>query len=270
MSTARLRLRLERNLKRFCPAVLLLSVVAAELFAQSSLSPSPGFDAASIKVRIETDGASRLQPLPLGLRATNVTIRTCIEWAWRLRSYQVVFTSSGASRDNTRYDIVARTSSPVSVAQLQLMLQRLLTERFDLAEHSETRELPVFALVVAKGGPKQLRDAEPTEETRLELDPTSTNDGQRWIFHNSPIASLAGLVSNGLTRPLIDKSGLTGKFDFSVTLPVWDRASDTLEEHAISDVFPAIQRQLGLKIEAQKSPVDVLVVDRFARAPSDN
>jgi bla regulator protein blaR1 len=149
-----------------------------------------------------------------------------------------------------RYDIAANADRAVPSDNVRLMLRTLLLERFHLTTHSESRLMSVYALTVGPHGAKQLRESEPDDEPGMVLD--SLQDGQRWTFRASPLRSLIGLVGRGITRPLIDTTGLRGRFNFTFIEPSWDRDSDTLEGHTLTDVFPEVQRQLGLKASQRR------------------
>src|ERR1700677_3342841 len=111
----------------------------------------PAFEVASIKVNGSVGKAGFLKPTPDGLMIENMAIRNCVAWAWNVPFYRV----SGAG-DSTHFDIVAKANGPAPTDQIRLMLQTLLQERFHLAIHFEKKDIPVYALVLAKGGPKML------------------------------------------------------------------------------------------------------------------
>jgi uncharacterized protein (TIGR03435 family) len=99
------------------------------------------------------------------------------------------------------------------------------------------------------------------------VDPTGN---RHWTFYNEPVSALMGLISNGLSRPLIDRTGMKETYDYAFVLPAWNRADGPLGDHMVADVFPEVQRQLGLRVEARTAPVDVLVIDRIDKSPTDN
>jgi len=136
--------------------------------------------------------------------------------------------------------------------------------------HFEKRDEPVFALVVAKGGPKDLHD--PASGNVPHMDPGSVDPtgGRHWTFYNEPVSALIGLISNGLSRPLIDMTEIKGTYDFGFVLPAWNKADGPLGDHVVADVFPEVQRQLGLRVEARTAPIDVLVVDHIDKVASAN
>jgi uncharacterized protein (TIGR03435 family) len=231
----------------------------------------PAFEAASIKVDDQPDQSGIVKPNLEGVTAHNVSVKTCILMAWRLKDYQIsVPAAFRDSMDSPHYDIVAKAAGPVSSDQLMLMFQGLLIERFHLAVHFEKQDRPVFALVVAKGGPKDLHEPAPGNEPGMEPGPVDPTGSRRWTFNNEPVSALIGLISNGLSRPFIDMTEIKGSYDFGFVLPAWNRADGPLGDHVVADVFPEVQRQLGLRVEARTAPVDVLIVDRIDKVATAN
>jgi uncharacterized protein (TIGR03435 family) len=165
------------------------------------------------------------------------------------------------------------TERIVGPKMFPLMLQSLLEERFKVALHRETRMEPIYELVVAKGGLKLKDTAGPDANGRFGffcrgqgLGPCTSN--------NSGIGALVGMLSSMLGRPVRDKTGLTGKYDFTLTFtpeptqPVPGasppEAPPTVDSNAPS-IFTALQEQLGLKLESARGPVEVLVIDNAER-----
>jgi uncharacterized protein (TIGR03435 family) len=170
---------------------------------------------------------------------------------------------------SSKYDVAAKAAARVSLSEMKLMLQTLLKERFHVALHGEKRELAVYALLVAKGGPRGLRQPAQGATRGLELQNTSANGTKHWAFHNSSMQNLAGLMSGGMDRPLVDLTGLQGGFDFPFDEPAWDRENTTLAEYTTELVWPAVQDQLGIRVEPRKAPMGVLVIDHVEQ-PSEN
>jgi uncharacterized protein (TIGR03435 family) len=150
----------------------------------------------------------------------------------------------------------------LGVAQRNRMLQALLEHQFNLRAHLDTRILPVYDLVVAKGGPK-LKEATPDEaakamlwlRSRGEIDSTSM-----------PLHSLPSMLSRELDRPVVDKTGLTGNYDFTL---MFTPATEGTSDSQYPSIFTAIEEQLGLKLQTDKAPLDVLVIDRMEK-PTEN
>jgi bla regulator protein blaR1 len=161
--------------------------------------------------------------------------------------------------------------------QLRQMLQTLLADRFQLKLHRETRELPVYALVVAKGGPK----LQPSKSAN-NLQMTSGGAGEM-TFQGSPISTLAIVLTWMTGRPVLDRTGLTGNYDFTLK---WAPDEDQMQRYRAANagspgnaapssdpgapsIFTELQEQLGLRLESTKGPVETLVVDH-AEKPSEN
>ena len=250
---------------------ILVPAVFVPAFRAQPLPPGPSFAAATIKPDSDPDQAGFLRPTPGGLTGQNASVASYIRSAWKLKGdYELFVPPNLKAEADSRYAIVAKTDGTASRDQLMLMLQTLLMDRFHLAVHYEKRVLPVFAMTVSKDGPKQLRPATPDAVPDMSIDSAHPEGGQHWVFHNLPVSAVMGIMTNGLSRPLIDLTGMERKFDYDFILPTWNRADGALGDHVVSDVFPELQRQLGLKIQAQTAPVDVLVVDHLDKAPTEN
>jgi uncharacterized protein (TIGR03435 family) len=231
----------------------------------------PAFDAASIKVNDAPEQSGSLNPNPEGLTAHNVSVKFCIQMAWGTKDYQISIPPAFRdSMDSPHYDIVARAAGPISSDQLMLMFQSLLVGRFHLDVHFEKKDQPVFALVVAKGGPKNLHDPAPGSVPHMDPGSADPTGARHWTLYNEPVGALIGLISNGLGRPFVDMTEIKGSYDFGFVLPAWNRADGPLGDHVVADVFPEVQRQLGLRVEARTAPIDVLVVDHIDKVATAN
>jgi uncharacterized protein (TIGR03435 family) len=154
------------------------------------------------------------------------------------------------------YDIQAKSEQPATGAQLNQMLQTMLEDRFKFQFHREDKELQSFALVVAKNGPK-LRPAAAEEESQLTMLPKEPMRGTR-----TTMAALARHLSGMLGKPVEDKTGLKGSFDFVLNVNEDPSAPITL--------FTALDEQLGLKLEAQKAVVQSRIVIDHVERPTLN
>jgi uncharacterized protein (TIGR03435 family) len=239
--------------------LLFLAMIAAA-HAQSG-----AFEAISIRTSdLDPRASGILKPSPGGLTAINYPLEQYIAWAYGIRS-DFILGPDWLGRP--RFDIAARTSEATSPDALRPMLRKALEERFHLAAHHETRPMPVYALVVAKGGPKHFAKASPAVPSTMEPGPLAPDGSRVWLCRNTTMASFTGLMARpGLDRPLIDATALEGGFDFTFRFPP-DESAATRLDYLISSVFPAVTEQLGLKIEARKVPADVLVVDLWTRSP---
>jgi uncharacterized protein (TIGR03435 family) len=258
------------------PAVILL-LNGAPIHAQSQPAPtaSVAFEVASIKPgKPGASGSSNLFDASGRFTAENSTLKSLIQFAFQVRTFQVLGGPGWLDRDT--YDIVAKPEArAVSGKENLQMVQALLAERFQLSFHRETRELPVYLLVVAKNGPKLpkkelgLHEAENTRHG-IAGRPRSIES------RGGDMQGLAATLSRKLGYTVIDKTGLTGFYDFILTFDP-DQGQATIapggEPRPASEIgpslFTALQEQLGLKLESSKGPVEVIMIDR-AEKPSEN
>lgn len=170
--------------------------------------------------------------------------------------------------ETQRFDIVGQADLDgiPNLRQTQEMVQKLLESRFNLKFHREKRDLSIYAITVAKGGPKLIKSAESPEA--LPTQSGGGNGGERARkFTNNSMADFALGMQSFLDRPVIDETGLTGKYDFELK---WTPdETDGNDPHAAPGIFTAVQEQLGLKLEPTKGPADVLVIDHV-EMPSEN
>ena len=165
--------------------------------------------------------------------------------------------------------------------QIQLMLQALLAERFNLRVHREKKQMPVYALIVAKNGPKvkksgevdkvKLPDGTFFERRGVVFQPTTLPNGDRMIRLNAKNASMqevSNTFSSILERPVLDRTGLRGEFDFTMEYAAGD-GEEPFVALGGPEVFTAFQEQAGLKLQTTKAAVDVLIIDH-AEKPSEN
>jgi uncharacterized protein (TIGR03435 family) len=224
------------------------------------------FEVASIRVNGSMGKTGFLKPTPDGLMIENMAMRNCIAWAWNLPLYRI----SGAEGP-AHFDIVAKANGLAPNEQIRLMLQSLLEERFHLVVHFEKKDIPVYALALAKGGPKMLHDPEAGHGSGVELESTDAAGGKHWAFHNVPLSALAGLFSaTVLERPILDMTGFQGAFDYNFVEPPLTPPDEPLVDHLVGDVFPEVQRQLGIRVEARAAPTDILIIDRVDKTPTEN
>jgi uncharacterized protein (TIGR03435 family) len=209
---------------------------------------------------------------------TNVTVSWMLKLAYNVHANQILGAPSWL--DSERYDTVGRSNTPgePSRDQMKLMIQKLLTDRFRLTFHTEKKELPVYAMVVAKGGPKIAVSAgDPNAFPGIGF---GREPGVITLFgRNTGLNGVAnGLQSNILDKPVVDQTGLTGRYDFQLrfTPDAIQLANfgglepgNAADLNAPPDIFTAFEQQLGLKLQATKALVNVMVIDRIER-PSPN
>ncbi len=241
--------------------LLFLGILGASGTAGSMAQTAPTFDVASVK---PSDPAARniqMSNSPGMFTAKNCTVKALIVLAYDLRDFQL---SGGPGwLDSDRFDIDAKPGG--SAEHTKAMVRALLADRFQLAVHRETRTLPVYELTVAKNGPrlKTSADGEPMGITGGES--TGTSHGS---FQAVDLKTLAGYLSNQVDRIVIDKTGLQGTYDFSLNWVKNEAQAGSITSDAPS-IFTAVQEQLGLRLQSEKGPVEVLVVDK-AEKPTPN
>jgi uncharacterized protein (TIGR03435 family) len=232
--------------------------------AGQAFSPEAAFEVASIRTS-ESGGSGYFRPAPDGFTAGNTTVKLLIETAYAIQDYQIK--GGPAWLGTEEYDFAAKAGRTISPAELSAMLQNLLSDRFRLMIHKEAHKLDGYALVVAKGGPK-LRD--PTG-TRAAVTRTNTNTDTKVDAHHLGFPSVIGMIQGVVGRPVVDKTGLAGAFDFTLQ---WRRETaqggDTNDKLAEApSIFTAVQEQLGLKLEPLSGAGDLYVID-YADRPSAN
>jgi uncharacterized protein (TIGR03435 family) len=242
----------------------------------------PEFDVVSVRENKGDSHMMRWMYTDDGFTITNLSIKNLIASAYNIKQYLI---SGGPSWINsTGFDVQAKVA-PEDVAafkklpatQRGLMLRKILIERFHLAAHIETRPLPVYDLVVANGGPK-LTVAAPDPKPSPDADPSDKPKPRGWMsmgpgmvkLQDMPISAVANQLGYALNRTVIDKTGLTGKYDLSLKWTPDDQppSDDVSGDHA-PGLFTAVQEQLGLKLEPSKGPVDTLIIDHI-EMPSEN
>jgi len=289
------------------------------------------FDAASIKpaAPITMNGRSMIfgggrggpgSSDPGRIQYPMVTLKNLLMQAYAVKDFQI---SGPPWLDTERFEIQATMPPETTKEQFQIMLQNLLAERFKMSVHRETKDLPMYSMTIGKNGPKLKESAPPNPEAdqnaplppppppgQLKLDadgfPTLPFIGRKGIFHimmpgrarligsQSTMQDLANDLSTNLKRPVIDATGLTAKFDFTLTYlpegmigpmgpmappppapPGADggesgRKGPWADLPPPADLFTAIQSQLGLKLDPKKGPVDLIVIDHIEKTPTEN
>jgi uncharacterized protein (TIGR03435 family) len=321
--------------------IVLALLPACAVLAQTA-PDKPAFEVASIKPavpqppgRFWTGGRGGPGSADPG-QATfmNVTQRFLLSKAYGVQDYQI---SGPGWLDSEHYDIVAKVPKGATKEQFAMMIQNLLAERFNLTLHHETKELPRYALVVAKNGPK-LKEAAPppAADAATAKDGAAPPDGgpppgggpgagpppgalgparvemgkdgfpklppgmrsqnvimlmmnghARMIGNGQPISKLVEALSRQLGRPVTDKTGLKGTYDFTLDFDPegsfggrgmmappppggGEGPGANPPESEAAGLFTALQEQLGLKLEQKKGPLDMLVVDHSEKTPVEN
>ena len=210
---------------------------------------------------------------------TNVTVNWLIKLAYNVHVRQI--TGGAAWLDSAKYDVVGRPDTPgqPSRDQMKLMFQKLLADRFQLKFHIEKRELQAYTITVLKTGLKfAVSQADPNSSLGVGFGLTP-GGGMTLTVRNAPLDSVANaLQGNLLDQPVVNRTGLTGKYDFNLKFtPDASQLANlgglppgtAADPDAPPDIFAAFQQQRGLKLESTKAAVDVMVIEKLER-PSDN
>jgi len=215
----------------------------------------PSFETASIKPNDSGSGAGSTRVSNGEVILRNVPLRDCIEMAYNVNDARIAGPEWLAT---ARFDIIAKPPSGTPHDQFRGMMQSLLLERFKLSVHRESKTLPVFAIVVGKGGHK----LQPGEPGGAHVD----GSNNRLTGKGMSMADLADNLAGRVDRPVVDQTGLDGVYDLHLE---WS-PDDTSKPADSPSLFTAIQEQLGLRLDSRKLPVDIVVVDHIEKLPTDN
>jgi uncharacterized protein (TIGR03435 family) len=275
---------------RFVAIILMSGLGAASVLAQT-----PTFEVATIKRNMSGSTSASNRALPGGrVTITNNTLRNIIRNFHRIQPYQLIGGPDWLSTE--RWDIVAKAEGDPPPERMIEMVKTLVADRFKLTTHTETRELPIYALVLAKGdkslGPQLHRSTTDCAAIFAEArarggaPPRGPDGGPlcginmdtgRMATSAVTIADLARNLSMVAGRSVVDKTGLPGNFDLELTwapeVPAGNAAVGTPDAAPLAgdapSLFTAIQEQLGLKLDPQRGPVEVLVIDSVEKPVED-
>jgi uncharacterized protein (TIGR03435 family) len=266
-------------------------------FEVASVKPSaPGWERGGVYFGPARGGPGT--PDPGQISWSYARLRDLLMAAYDVKTYQL---TGPAWIDMERYDVAAKVPPGTAKEQVSIMWQKLLAERFGVKVHHQSKEFQVEELVVAKGGPKL---KETTEDLAAPTPPgppkfkdgvlsgpglvttilmVANRGSARTIAKAQPLSKLTAMLSAQLNRPVLDKTGLTGMYDFNIEFtidasgfppPPGAPASATAPGNGASDPGPdlaaAVEQQLGLRLVASKAKLDVVVIDKVERVPTDN
>lgn len=204
------------------------------------------------------------------LSAEAVTVRDLVTYAYDLKGYQLSFAPPLPTVAESYYDVVAKAQGEgvLTKAEFKQMLQTLLADRFNLKVHREMKEFPVYALVVGKNGPKFKESApDATFVSNHGVNGRNQNMTLSKVTMQDVAQEIQGYF--GIARPILDQTGLTGTYDIRIEATPEFRINGNPDDSRALSVFVAVQQQLGLRLEPQKQPLEILVVDHVER-PSGN
>lgn len=258
---------------RLGTAFMFFAFASTLVHAQQAAIPDsklPVYDAVVIKPNTSGSGSSRLDSNTDLYNATNVSLKTLLQDAYNVKPDMI--TGVPKAMESAHFDMQAKVIEPdldvlkkLDGDQRRAMRRAILLDRFQLQVHTEVKTLPVYEMSVAKEGPKFKVS-------------TSTGNGSSTHTHNIPhgtelnarnvtMASFAATLYSEVHRTVLDKTGLTGKYDIDMKWSPDD--ASTPDPDAGPSVYTALQEQLGLKLQSAKGPVEILVVDHV-EMPSAN
>jgi uncharacterized protein (TIGR03435 family) len=246
----------------------MLQLVAAAQGTHSQLE----FEVASVKLtplEVVRQSPSTTQAHPGSLTMRSVRLRTCIDWAYSLKEYQVLGPDwLGAPGwlgiDVARYDILAKAAADTPVSDLRLMLRALLMDRFKLAFHMETRQVPAYGLTVPKLSP-MLRASD--DQTRSG---SMTAKDSVVSVQSTTMTEFADWLSGPLHAPVLDMTNLGGRFDFQWDVSRYASGNEHEELNVPSFYMNIVQDALGMKLDRRRTSLEVMVIDRLEKRPTEN
>jgi uncharacterized protein (TIGR03435 family) len=236
---------------------ILFAMLLFTCAALAQQGAAPAFEVATIKPAAPNQPGSGINSGRGTMKLTNVTLRQAILYAYNLHDYQL----SGGPKwtASEAFDITAKAeASGAKLDELFAMLRTLLADRFQLLLRKETKPLPAYALIVAKGGLK-LESASPGDVGG------TTSGAAKLAAHAASMKGIADLIASKLARPVVDRTGAEGVFNFNMHFASDNAPPDTTEPSFVT----ALQEQCGLKLENTTAPGDTFVIER-AEKPSAN
>lgn len=247
----------------------------------AQIQDAPSFEVASIRENRSGESIMLFQPRRGGrFTATNCSLNLLISYAYDIMQSQISGAPAWVNSD--RYDVAAKAESDMPVDGIRAMLRRLLEERFQLKSHWEERDGALYDLVVSKPGKltETSGDCLGILVDRASATNAPPDDAPCGSLRNTPghtkgyrltSEQLAGSLSFFLQRPVVDKTGLTGKYDIELEWTPEQTLMRTPDPATAGppSIFISLREQLGLKLQSAKGPVRVLAVDHVAK-PSEN
>jgi len=241
-----------------------LAVMALAAVGGAGAQPSPTLEVASVKPSRNTIAESNLDSVRGRLTATNITVRELIRLAYGMMDYQIGRAPGWI--DSERFDIAAKsvTSRTNGLEDAKSLARELLSDRFQLSTHREAKQMPVYFLLVAKGGPKLTNHDDSAPKIRKGCG--------RLVGRRVTANAIATMLSRQLDHEVRNRTGLSGEYDVQLDFtpdsgPCLVAAST--DPSGLPSIHTALQEQLGLKLESGKGRVDLLIIDRIER-PSEN
>jgi uncharacterized protein (TIGR03435 family) len=272
-----------------------LAVLAAIVL--SAQTPRPAFEAASVKVNTAHQGIVRVATLPTRFSAVNANLRLLLRYAYNLPDFRMIGGPDWI--DTERFDIEAAAGGTVPFDEIRAMTRTLLEDRFALRSHTETRELPIYLLTLARRDGRIGDQIKPSGSECLPITPPpgappppppppggAPREGQNCPSmlgmgaisgRKLPLERLMATLSPYVNRVIVDRTGLSGTFDLDLrwlpdSLPYAAGpgfAPPPPADPTWPPLFTALEEQLGFKLESSRGPVDVLVIDGAGKPSAD-
>jgi uncharacterized protein (TIGR03435 family) len=226
--------------------------------SQATPTPLPAFEVASVRISPPDHGFTSISPYGSDtFTARNASLAYLIAIAFGVDSNKI--SGEPSWLDSQVYDIIAKADGTGGLTreQLQPRLQLLLEQRFHLATHREKKDITGYALVVAKGVP--------TLHANKGAPQVSYRFSDRLLVQNASLQSFAVMLALPTGRPVVDSTGIQGMYDFDLRF-----APIEANDSSLPSLFTALQEQFGLKLQAQKVPVEMLVIDHVEKTPTEN
>jgi uncharacterized protein (TIGR03435 family) len=266
--------------------MILASLWASTICGAFGQAPAPRveFEVASVKPSQlsnpngERNRRENITADPGSLTMRNISLKSALQWAYGVNEVQV---SGPGWMADERYDILAKAAVTAGESQLKQMLQALLTDRFKMTVHHETKVLSMYALLVDKNGLK-LAAGDPAGKSSIQ--PDSGPNATKVAVTNMSMQEIADMLTMGATRmlnlpePVVDQTGLKGRYSFALDAAAFmQKVTDAIgagqrpdPDVVINAVQEVLQKQMGLRAELRKAPMDMVVVDRAEKVPVQN
>jgi len=234
--------------------------------AIATASYAAAFEVSSVKVINHKTGATKVETTPGSLSMRNIGLGAMVMWAYKISPLQI---SNAGVLGSDFYEISAKAAGAATTDEMRVMMQALLTERFKMVSHRESRPMSAYALVQTKNGHK------------LRLSEAGDGDGVRPMTrtklgltgHSATLDQLAFFLSAPLGTPVIDKTGLAGRYDFELDLTNYRTGgpgSGDPPADPVAVMQSSLSSQLGLRLEARRMAVEMLVIDHIELKPLEN
>ena len=265
--------------------MILHLVVLLDLAIAAKAQSLPAFEAATVKRAAPDAQGEFIRPSPGRLVITNMTLLQMIRFSYgEGMAFNLEITGGPGWVDKDRYDVEGRAAGQVSLAERRLMLRTLLAERFGLRVHTNSKEVNVYAMTVARSDGKLGPKVQPWDGKCGGKEPPPANGSPKsprcgaflrppgMEFEGVTMEIVADMLSSPVTslgRPVVDRTGLTGEYTIQLEFPFRPRGSAAAEDESAVSLFTALQEQWGLRLQSAKGNIDVIVIDQASR-PAEN